>query len=350
MTDTAPTEGTTPPGPPAGGCAPPAAITRTTRTTPAWQGSGVGFTGLGHYFPRTLVDNSAGTEATSNSLEDKLLGDLGVLTRYRSDEEETVQYMAVRAAERALADAGLTADDIDLVILSNWTDRLYGPEIAPRIASDLGMSGVLAFDVCAGCAGFVMGVQTAALHLTGPMGIRRALVISSERFSRRVRPGSKGELVTGDAAGAAVVEISGTEGRGLIDSQLSTDGTRHHLTGAYPPHGWVRSSPDLIEEAIAHATTVTREILGRNGLTVADLDWFVPHSGTSPIMDGIQKELGLAPERFASNFRVRGNLSSASIPTVLSEFTADGQITPGNLVLAPAVGGGWFYGALLFRA
>lgn len=320
---------------------------------PAWDGAGITFTGLGHYFPRTLVDNeelaAANPDLTTNAVEDKLLGDLGVRTRYRSEDDETVLYMAAEAARAALDDAGLQPDDIDLLVLSNWTDRLYGPELAPRVATDIGAGGILAFDVCGGCAGFVLGVQTSALHLTGPTGVRRALVVSSELFSRRVRPGSKGELVTGDAAGAAVLEITDAPGRGLIDSQVHTDGSKHHLTGAMPPNGWVRSSRDLVEEAVAYASQVATQILGRNGLTVDDLDWLVPHSGTGPILDGIQKELDLPPERFASNFQIRGNLSSASIPTVLSEFTADRRIKPGDLVLAPAVGGGWFYGALLFR-
>jgi len=316
-----------------------------------WADSGIRIRGFGHYYPRQLIHNDLRSLDTmpSSEVDDKILGRISVRSRHRADERETVLVMAVEAAAEAVKRAEVDPAELDLVLLTNWTDRLYAPEMAPQVAYAIGARRALGFDLCGACTGFVHAVQTAAAYLLSPTALRTALIVSSERFSRRVRPGSRGELVAGDAAAAAVLERGDPAVPGLLDSVLHSKGEYADLTVGQPPDGWVRSRPGLVEQAVQSITETVSELLDRNGLDIADIDWLVPHSGTAPIFTTIQEKIGIAPEKFVTNFETRANTSSASIPVVLSENCANGTFRRGDLFLTPAVGGGWFYGGLLFR-
>ncbi|PJE94913.1 ketoacyl-ACP synthase III [Streptomyces carminius] len=317
---------------------------------PRWARHGLAITGTGHYYPRRLVHND-GAELTrqGSAASAAVLGRVAVRSRHVSDEQESVPFMASAAVTGALRHAGLRPADVDLLILSNWTTPPYMPEYAPQVADRIGAGACLAFDVSAACAGFVHGVQLAAGHFVAMPEIRTAVVVAAEQFSRRARPGSKGELVCGDAAGAVVLERSGRTGTGLLDSVLASDGSRSELVTVRMPEAWITSKPDLPEHAAAGLLRACEELLDRNGLTPGDIDWWVPHPGTDLVHERLRASLGVPHERFAFNFHDRANTASASIPTVLSEFVEAGLFRPGHLVLAPAIGSGWYHGALLFR-
>lgn len=313
-----------------------------------WVGSGIGFAGFGHYYPRNLVRNPV-EETEGSSVDRQVIGSVDVLSRHVRDEDETVPMMAAEAVHAALRDAGVDASEVDLLVLGNWSERMLVPELAPQVAARVGARGALAFDVCGACTGFVHGTQTAASLLRAHRGWDTAVVVCSENFSRRVRPGSKGELIVGDAAGAVVLRKGAAAAGGLLDSLLLSDGDSCDAVTVLPPRGWVKSKPELVELGIASHVEVCRRLLDRNGLTVDDVAWFVPHPGTAPMHDGVREALGIVPERFVTNFRVRANTGSASVPIVLSEYVHEGTFSAGDLVLASAVGSGWFYGGLLVR-
>lgn len=154
-----------------------------------WIGKGLELCGFGHYFARRRVENSAVSGISTTPDEVKVLGRTGGVTAHHvADDTEDVGYMAAQAAREACRAAGLDPKDVDLLILSNWTDRWCAPEWAPLIAMQIGADKALAFDICQGCAGFVHGVHTAAMYLSAG-DYQHAVVIGSERFSRRVRPG-----------------------------------------------------------------------------------------------------------------------------------------------------------------
>ncbi|MCX4554912.1 ketoacyl-ACP synthase III [Streptomyces umbrinus] len=315
-----------------------------------WEEAGIRFTGFGHYFPVEEIRNHGSEQATTSVVEDRVIGGVGVHTRYRAGDDETPVFMAAQAARQALADAGTSADDIDLVIVSHWTDRNYVDEVGALTAAELGMKGSMAFEVAGSCAGFIQAVHTAAAFLTSPTGYRKALVAATERVTRRVRPGSKGAMLVSDGAGAVVLESSPGAEPGLIDSVFHTDGSLAHMSVAGGEQGWVRSHPDLNEVALGHIRDAVEEVLERNKLTLADIDWLIPHSGTEPLARGIQHKLGADPERVLTNLAFRGNVSSASIPTTVSELRERGVVKPGDLVLSPSIGGGvWCWGSLLYR-
>ncbi len=236
------------------------------------------------------------------------------------------------------------------MVLANWTDRQWIPEIAPGVATALGANAALAFDLCGACTGFVHGVQTAAAMLSGHPGWHRAVVVAADRFSHRARPGTRGQLVFGDAAGAVVLEKGDPEQPGgLIDSVLDCDSSQADAVAARPPEGWLRPRPELIDLAVSSSLRVADNLLTRNDLKTSDLDWLVPHPGNNAIHAGVRDGLDLEREKFLTNFAERGNTGCASIPIALSEFSAAGVLKPGDLVLSTAVGSGWYYGGLLYQ-
>ncbi|GAA2116373.1 ketoacyl-ACP synthase III [Kitasatospora saccharophila] len=322
--------------------------TRTEGST--WTGSGLRFSGFGHYFPRELRSHQGEVTLGGRTYPPGAADELGVRSLHVAAEDETVEYMAVRAARAALEDAGHAAEDTDLVVLANWTDRQWIPEIAPGVATALGAHGALAFDVCGACTGFVHGVQIAASMLTAHPGWRRAVVVAADRFSHRARPGTRGQLVFGDAAGAVVLEKGDPgDGSALLDSVLDCDSTQADTVAARPPEGWLRPRPELIDLAVGSSLRVAGDVLERNGLKTSDLDWLVPHPGNNAIHAGVRDGLDLPREKFLTNFATRGNTGCASIPIALSEYLRTGVLHRGDLVLSTAVGSGWYFGGLLYR-
>ncbi|WP_166350125.1 ketoacyl-ACP synthase III [Phytoactinopolyspora limicola] len=330
-------------------------MTVTERVGGIWTHSGLRLTGIGHYFPKHVEHNTpAATEGRFNPVDQAVIGRLGVKSRHIANEQETVDYMAVHAAHHALRSAGRAPEDIDLVIVTNWTERQWVPELGPTVASRLGASNALGFDLCGACTGFVHGVQTAAAMLIAMRSWHVAVITCSEQFSRRTRPGSKGELVAGDAAGAVVLERhdlqdAGHGAAGLIDSLLISDGESAQMIWARKPDGWITSRPEIVERAIDGNVRVVEEMLARNGLTIDDVDWVLPHPATDPIHHAVQEKVGIDQARFVVTIESRANTSSASIPVALSELLLSGRTRPGQLYLTPAIGSGFFEGALLFR-
>ncbi|MEC4019145.1 3-oxoacyl-ACP synthase III family protein [Streptomyces sp. H27-D2] len=315
-----------------------------------WGDAGIRFTGFGHYFPRETIQNESFQDATTSVVEDRVIGGIGVRTRHRAADDETPTFMASEAARQALADSGTDPAEIDLVIVSHWTDRNYRDEVGALTAAAIGANNAMAFEVAGSCAGFIQAVHTAGAFLTSPGKYRKVLVAASERVTRRVRPGSKGAMLVSDGAGAVVLEASPGGEPGLIDSVFHTDGSLADMSAAYPPHGWVKSHPDLNDVALDHIRRAVQELLERNKLSIDDIDYLVPHSGTEPLAKGIQHSLGADPARVLTNLSFRGNVSSASIPSTVSELKQRGVLKPGQLLLSPSIGGGvWCWGGLLYR-
>lgn len=316
----------------------------------AWRDFDISIVGLGHWFPEKIVVNDLDIAPEGNEVDRVVLGNLGVRQRHQSEPDQPILELAVGAARAALADANITAANIDLIILSNWTEHVIRPELAPLVAAEIGADSSFGFDICTGCCGFVVGIQTAAAYLASPLPYRTALIVSAEQFSKRIRPGSRGVAVAGDGAGAAILQRDPDSPKTrLLDSVSHADGSLSDLTLAQPPHGWVKSRKELVSEAVSHISDGVLELLARNGLTPQNISWLVPHSATAPVIDGIQERTGFGQDRMITNFHYRGNLSSACLPSVLSEFSAKGTFSPGELILAPAVGGGFFWGGLLLE-
>ena len=315
----------------------------------------VRITGFGSYLPAVSHDN-ASLPALDEPIGDAELARIGVHHRGWARDREGIAEMAAIAGRRALERAGIRAGELDLVILANWTQRRYLPEFAPTVKRMLGAERAFAHDLGCACAGFLYGLGTATEFLRNPR-YRRALVVASEHTSRRARPRSRGTLILGDAAGAFVLERADDAARDpgggrLVDYELASDGD-HAAIMEISDEGWVHThiaQRQLCALAARSITEVSGRMLARNQLTLADVAWVIPHSGTAGVQAAIIQALDLPPERILTNYADVGNVSSASIPVALDHFVATGQVRPGDLVLSAAVGGGWYAAAALYTA
>jgi 3-oxoacyl-[acyl-carrier-protein] synthase-3 len=284
----------------------------------------------------------------------------GIRQRHIADEGETTASMGEAAARAALADAGLTADDIDLIIVATSTPDNTFPATAVDIQNRLGMRHGFAFDMQAVCSGFVYAVTTADLYLKGGLA-KRVLVIGSETFSRILDWTDRSTCVLfGDGAGAVVLEAEESEGgladRGVIASSLRSDGAHKDKLfvdggpGTTGTVGHLRmEGREVFKHAVGMITDVIEATYAKAGIASEDLDWFVPHQANKRIIDASAKKLGIAEEKVVTTVQLHGNTSAASVPLALSVAVADGRIKKGDLVLLEAMGGGFTWGAVLVR-
>jgi 3-oxoacyl-[acyl-carrier-protein] synthase-3 len=285
---------------------------------------------------------------------------VGIRKRHIAAEGEMTSDLAVAAARNAMAQAGVTPDDIDLVIVATTTPDYTFPAAAALVQNKLGMRHGAAFDVQAVCSGFVYGMTVADSMLKNGLG-KRALVIGAETFSRLLDWTDRGTCVLfGDGAGAAVVELveiaDGAPDRGILASALRSDGQywdKLYVDGgpsSTGTTGHVRmAGAEVFRHAVGKITDVVYSTLDQAGYTVEDLDWFVPHQANKRIIDGAGAKLGLPPEKVVMTVDQHANTSAASVPLALTVAVADGRIKPGDLVMIEAMGGGFTWGASLIR-
>jgi 3-oxoacyl-[acyl-carrier-protein] synthase-3 len=280
----------------------------------------------------------------------------GIEQRWLAEPDVTSSMLGVQAAQAALRSAGIAAADIDLIICATSTPDYIFPSNACLIQKALGISGGAAFDVQAVCSGFVYGLATAdGLIRTGVA--RKALVIGAEVFSRILDWNDRATCVLfGDGAGAVVLVAD--EKPGILASRLHSDGGHESILrtpgnvcgGAIVGHPYLTMDGQAVFKlAVNVLNDVARETVEAAGLTMADVDWLVPHQANVRILTATARKLGVSPERVVSTVAQHANTSAASVPLALAVAVKDGRIKPGNLVLMEGVGGGFTWGASLVR-
>ena len=314
--------------------------------------------GVGHYLPARVVPN-AELESLVDTSDEWIRSRSGIERRHFAAEGEMTSHLAVQAAQAALADAGLSADDIDAIIVATSTPDLTFPSVATMVQSGLGMTRGFAFDVQAVCAGFVFALTTAnGMLLSG--SAKRILVIGAETFSRLMDWTDRSTCVLfGDGAGALVLaaeEASGTPAdRGILASDLHSDGRFKDIlyvdggtsTGTT---GHLRmAGKEVFRHAVEKLAETAHASLEKAGLTSADVSWIVPHQANIRIIEGTAKKMQLPMDRVVVTVQDHGNTSAASIPLALSVGKARGQIKPGDLVVTEAIGGGLAWGSVVLR-
>ena len=345
-------------------------------------GRPVTITGLGTYVPEKVVTNDD-LAAHLDTSDEWIRQRTGIGARRRAAPDEASSDLGTRAAQEALADAGVDAGAIDLVITATVSPDHLTPATAARVAYNCGCVNAGAFDLSAGCAGFVFGLSMA----TGTIatGIReKVLVVGSETFSRVIDWDDRSTAILfGDGAGAAVVSVvesdgaaggaagatgaTGTAGRpatGILGFDLGGDGSGADAliipaggsrlpasceTVANRQHFLQMNGKEVYKFATRIVTTSAKKVLDRCGYEVDDIDLFVPHQANLRIIEGAVDKLGLPREKVYTNLQKYGNTSSASIPLCLKEARAEGRLKDGDLVLLMGFGAGLSWGACLMR-
>lgn len=315
--------------------------------------------GIGSALPRRIMKN-ADFEGMVETSDEWIAQRTGIRQRHIAADDETTASLGEAAARAALDNAGLTPDDIDLIVLATSTPNNTFPATAVEIQNRLGMRHGFAFDMQAVCSGFVYAVTTADLYIKGSLA-KRVLVIGSETFSRILDWTDRSTCVLfGDGAGALVLEAQEGEGaitdRGVLAASLRSDGTHKdklYVDGGPSTTGTVghlkMEGREVFKHAVGMITDVIEDVFAQTGVSADTLDWFVPHQANKRIIDASAKKLGIAEEKAVVTVHLHGNTSAASVPLALSAAVADGRIKKGDLVMLEAMGGGFTWGAVLVR-
>jgi len=311
--------------------------------------------GVGACLPERCVTNAEMANRVDTS-DEWIVQRTGIRQRYIAGEGETSSTLGTRAAVRALARAGMKAEDIDLIIVATSTPDYTFPSTATQIQAALGITQGVAFDLQAVCSGFVFAVTTADKFLASGSH-KRALVIGAETFSRILDWEDRTTCVLfGDGAGAIVMEaVEGGE-QGVITSKLRSDGrhrTKLYVDGGPSTTGTVghlrMEGKEVFKHAVGMVTDVIKACFDDAGITSDQIDWFVPHQANRRIIDASADKLGIARDKVVVTVDQHGNTSAASIPLALDAAVSDGRIKPGDLVMIEAMGGGFTWGAALIR-
>jgi 3-oxoacyl-[acyl-carrier-protein] synthase-3 len=323
----------------------------------------VGLLGLGAYLPERIMTNEEWAEHVDTS-DEWITSRTGIHRRRVAADDENTSDLAVAAAQRALDDAGLGAEDIDEIIVATDTPEVYIPDTASFVQTKLGAREVTAYDLGgSGCAGFVLALDIARSRALG--ADRKVLVIGVELLTRLMNWEDRNTCVLfGDAAGAAVVgagpgvaEIlaatAGTDGTHSEILGLEVGGTRAPFTKERAEQGLhkdiVMHGREVFRQAVRRMTAASMEVLDQAGASVDDLALVVPHQANRRILDAVGDRLGVPSEKLFANVQEYGNTGSASVPVALTEARDQGRIQPGDLVLLTAFGAGFHWAAVLVR-
>jgi 3-oxoacyl-[acyl-carrier-protein] synthase-3 len=315
--------------------------------------------GCGSYLPQRILTN-AELAARIDTSDEWIVQRTGIRQRHIAADGECTSHLAVNAARAALADAGIDAQSIDLIVLATSTPDNTFPATAVAVQNALEIYHGAAFDLQAVCSGFIFALATADNFLrTG--ACKRALVIGAETFSRILDWNDRGTCVLfGDGAGAVVLEAQTGAGessdRGVLTTHLRSDG--RHKSKLYVDGGPSSTQTvghlrmegrEVFKHAVGMITDVIVDAFNATGLAAEDIDWFVPHQANKRIIDAAAHKLHIAPQKVVLTVDQHGNTSAASIPLALCAAVKDGRIKEGDLVLLEAMGGGFTWGSALLR-
>lgn len=314
--------------------------------------------GIGHYLPERVVPNSE-FEKMMDTSDEWITSRSGIKQRHFAAEDEFTSDLAIKAGKMALNDAGLTANDLDAIIVATSTADLTFPSAATMIQHGLGMTRGFAYDIQAVCAGFVFALANANAQIISGQA-KRVMVIGAETFSRLMDWTDRGTCVLfGDGAGALILEASdgtGTkEDRGILSVDLNSDGSHRdilYVDGGVSTAttGYLRmEGKEVFRHAVEKLAATAETAMARANITSQDVDWVVPHQANIRIIKGTAKKMGISEDNVVVTVHNHGNTSAASIPLALSVAKQEGKIKPGHLIVTEAIGGGLAWGAVVLR-
>jgi 3-oxoacyl-[acyl-carrier-protein] synthase-3 len=323
----------------------------------------IGILGLGSYTPSRVMTNDDWSKLVDTS-DEWITARTGIKTRRIADESESTADLALQAIEQALDDAGLTAREIDEIVVATDTPEVYLPDTASYIQHRLGAREIPAYDLASsGCAGFILALDVARSRCFG--NGKRVLVVGVELLTRLMDWTDRNTCILfGDAAGAAVVgdapgavkivaAAAGTDGSQADILCLEAGGTRVPFTREAAEKELhrkvVMKGREVFREATRRMSAVSRQVLDMAGVDLSDVALVVPHQANLRILNSVAQALRLPPEKLFVNVTEYGNTGSASVPLALDQARAAGRISPGDLVLLTSFGAGFHWAGMLLE-
>jgi 3-oxoacyl-[acyl-carrier-protein] synthase-3 len=306
--------------------------------------------GTGSYLPNKILTN-AELESMVDTTDDWIVARTGIKERHIAADGEFTSDLAVNAAKNAIESAGITAADIDLILVATTTPDKIFPSVATMVQRKLGIAGCPAFDIQAVCSGFVYALATANNFIK--VGSSKcALVIGAETFSRITDYSDRGNCILwGDGAGAVILQASNEQG--IISTHLHADGNYesmlHVPRNANGIDTVVMEGNPVFKMAVNTLDQIVDETLAANNMQKSDIDWLVPHQANIRILQATAKKLDMSMDRVVVTVDRHGNTSAASIPLALDTAVRDGRIKRGDVILMEAFGGGFTWGSALIK-
>ncbi|MEE8334531.1 MAG: beta-ketoacyl-ACP synthase III [Alphaproteobacteria bacterium] len=315
--------------------------------------------GCGAYLPERIVTNDELAKRVDTS-DEWIQKRTGIRQRHVAADGQFTSHLALAAARRAIAAAGMDASDIDVIVLATATPDETFPATATRVQASLGMTRGAAFDIQAVCSGFIYAINVADNFIRLGQA-ETVLVIGAETFSRLLDWEDRTTCVLfGDGAGAVVLRAANGAGnnadRGVLINRIHSDGRHHDLLFVDGGPSSTRTvghlkmvGREVFRHAVNNMASVLEESLDELDMTPSDIDWLVPHQANRRILDTTARKLGIEPARMVLTVDRHANTSAASIPLALAEADEDGRLQPGDLVVMEAMGGGFTWGASVVR-
>ncbi len=316
-------------------------------------------TGVGSYLPDNIVTNDDLSKFVDTT-DEWIVERTGIRQRHKAADDQPTSDLAVQAALRALEAAGRTAADIDLIVVATTTPDRTFPSVASIVQRKLGAPVCNAFDIQAGCSGFVYALSVADGFVARGLA-RCALVIGAEEMTRLMDWTDRSpRVLVGAGAGAVVLEPVEGQGtpadRGVLGFALRCDGNKTDLLyvdGGPASTGTVghlrMAGNQVFRHAVVNIAEAVTAACEAANIQISDVDWFVPHQANQRIIKGVGDRLGLDEDKVILTVADHANTSAASIPLALDTAVKDGRIKPGDLVLMEAMGGGLTWGAVALR-
>lgn len=309
----------------------------------------------GAYLPARVMTNADLMKLVETD-DEWIVKRTGIHERRIAAEGELTSHMALAAAKDALANAKLTAADIDAIVLATTTPDDTFPATAVKVQAALGMTHGFAFDVQAVCSGFVYALSIANTMIASGQ-IKRALVIGAEKMSSVIDWSDRGTCILfGDGAGAVILQESKDNKTGILSTHLHSDGRFRDMLytdGGVASTGKAgviqMQGKEVFKHAVEALAQVVDETLAATGYQASDINFLVPHQANLRIIESTAKKLGLPMDKVMITLDRHGNTSAASIPLALHEAVSQKRIKPGDLVLLEAMGGGFTWGSVLLR-
>jgi 3-oxoacyl-[acyl-carrier-protein] synthase III len=309
----------------------------------------------GSYLPQKFLTNFD-LEKTVDTTDAWIFERTGIKKRHIAAENELTSDIAVKAAEKALKNSGIKAEEIDMIILATTTPDLTFPATSTTIQAKLGATSAFAFDVQAVCSGFIFALTTADNYIKSGQ-VKNALVIGADVLSRIVDWNDRNTCVLfGDGAGAVVLQATTEENRGIICSELHSDGSLNDIlkTSGGPSSsqssGFIEmAGKEVFKHAVDKMSKSVISVLNKANLKVSDIDLLVPHQANARILSAVSNRLELSKEKVILTVENHANTSAASIPLALDYAVSNDRVKDGDLVVLEALGGGLTWGSIVLR-